>query len=86
MAIDEADFARTIAMVFRKLILLQTTVHAMGRAMKDRDPEFEARYDAHRHETGARMAPLLAAIDQTEARADAAQLLEMLKGFNLPLQ
>lgn len=86
MPVDDKQFARTIALVFHKLILLQTTTHALGRAMMERDPTFQAAYDAHRRELAAVVAPLLAAIEANEARADAAELLEMLKGFNLPLQ
>jgi len=86
MPVDDIDFARTIALVFRKLILLQTTVHALGRAMIDQDPAFRAAYDAHRQAIAADVAPLLDAIEQNEARADAVELLAMLKRFNLPMQ
>lgn len=84
--IDDMEFARTIALVFRKLILLQMTVQAQGRAMRDRDPEFERAYDAHRAAMLVRATPLIEAIDQLEARGDAADLLELLKSFNLRMQ
>lgn len=85
-SVDDEKFARTIALVFRKLLLLQTTVHALGRTLRDRNPDFEREYDAHREAMLPQLAPLLAAIEAAEARADAAELLEMLKRFNLPLQ
>jgi len=84
MPIDDRDFARTIAQVFRKLILLQSTVQALGAALKDRDPDLEAVYEAHRRPLLAAVAPLLEAIDQLEAKADAAEMLEVLKRFSGP--
>lgn len=86
MPIDDREFARTIALVFRKLILLQATVEALGLALKDRDTDFEGEYQKQWQAHLPEVAPLLEAIDQLEARADAATLLDMLKRFNLPMQ
>jgi len=83
MPIDDQTFARTIVQLLRTILDLQTTVAAMGLALKDReDAHFERDVGVHREALLARAAPLLARFDQAEA----ADLLDLLMRLNLPRQ
>lgn len=83
MAIDDQVYARTVVQLMRSIVDLQTTVAAIGLAMKDRgDASFEGDVGRHRAALLERAAPLLAMFE----RAEAADILAMLKQFNRPPQ
>lgn len=83
MAIDDEVYKKTVVHLLRAIIDLQTTVTAIGLAMKDRgDDQFEGDVGVHRAALLKRAAPVLAMFE----RAEAADILAMLQQFNRPPQ
>jgi len=78
--IDDEVYRRAIVQLVRKIADLEATIQAIGQVLIARDPDVEADLGRQRAAALERAAPGLALFE----RAEAADLLAMLKAFSRP--